>query len=202
MKYMDVIRKRRSIRKFKPDPVPGEVLDDILESARLAPSGRNRQPWVFGVVTDKEEIRALSAAAGNQTWIATAPLVIAVCAELGGDLKDVPENDFGLKVYKNWYTPELIRYLQEFPDQRSVTLLFSSGQIRVPAEHICLTAASYGLGSCWIGNLDIHKTSNILGLPDNYCCFFLIPVGYPDMEPPEIEKKHLAEITFNNRYGG
>jgi len=202
MEFMEVIRRRRSIRRFKDTPVPEEALNDILESARLAPSGQNGQRWLFGVVNDKRLIKELSVAAGNQRWIASAPLVIAVCSELGVELKNVSDEDFGLNSYKNWYTPELIKYLQDFPDQRSVTLLFSNGQIRVPAEHICLTAANYGLGSCWIGNLDIHRVSELLGLPENYCCFFLVPIGYPDMKPTDIERKNMAEITFTNRFGG
>jgi len=201
MEYMDVIRKRRSIRKFKDTPVREKALNDILESARLAPSGHNGQRWMFGVVTDKKTIKQLSIAAGKQEWIATAPLVIALCAELGAELRNVPDDDFGLTIYKNWYTPELVKCLRDFPDQRSVNLLFNNSQVRVPGEHICLTAANHGLGSCWVGNLDIHKASEILGLPENYCCFFLIVIGYPDMEPFPVERKSLAEITFRNKFG-
>ena len=74
MDYMDVIRKRRSIWKFKDTPVPEEALRDILESARLAPSGGNSQNWLFGVINDKELIKELSKVAGPQTWIADSPI--------------------------------------------------------------------------------------------------------------------------------
>lgn len=79
MEFMEVIKKRRSIRKYKPDPVSQEDIDYILESARLAPSWANTQCWKFIVVTDpkvKEEL----ASAGN-SWIAQAPVIIVACAD-------------------------------------------------------------------------------------------------------------------------
>jgi len=74
---MDVIRKRRSIRRYKPTPVPEDVLTNILEAARLAPSAGNRQPWHFIVVRDDERKRQL----GISEWAAEAPIVIVGCAD-------------------------------------------------------------------------------------------------------------------------
>lgn len=79
MEFMDVISKRRSIRKFKSDPVPKEDIEYIVEAARLAPSWANSQCWKFVVVTDPD-IKAELAKAGNG-WIANAPVVITVCAD-------------------------------------------------------------------------------------------------------------------------
>ena len=79
MEFMDVISKRRSIRKYKSDSVPEEDIEYILEAARLAPSWANSQCWKFVVVTDpvvKEEL----AKAGN-SWIAAAPVIIVACAD-------------------------------------------------------------------------------------------------------------------------
>jgi nitroreductase len=77
MEFMDVVRKRRSIRRYKNKPIPDEVLEEILESGRLAPSGANRQPWEFFVVTDqglKERIEV-------PEWAAEAPAVLGVCGD-------------------------------------------------------------------------------------------------------------------------
>lgn len=87
---MEVIRQRRSIRKYKPDAVPEDKINYILEAARLAPSWGNSQCWKFVVVTDpkvKEEV----AKAGNQ-WIAQAPVLIVACADptKPGTKKDQP----------------------------------------------------------------------------------------------------------------
>ncbi|MBN2238576.1 MAG: nitroreductase family protein [Dehalococcoidales bacterium] len=202
MDFMETVRKRRSVRKFKDRPVPDDVIDDILESARLAPSGGNGQGWLFGVITDKAEIRQLAKVAGNQEWIADAPLVIALCAEVSFNLQELPEDDFTLEVNRERFTPEFIDYLREYPDQRPVARLFMNPAPMIPGEHMFLTAVHHGLGACWVGYLDTQKASEILGLPDDYTCFFLMPVGYPDEAPEDIYRKSTGEISFRNRYGG
>ena len=82
----EAIRQRRSIRKFKADPVPDECITELLESARLAPSGCNAQPWRFKVVRDPEKKLHLAKAAHNQMFIAEAPVVIVCCADIKGYL--------------------------------------------------------------------------------------------------------------------
>jgi nitroreductase len=79
MEFMDVISKRRSVRKYKSDPVSKEDVEYIVEAARLAPSWANSQCFKFVVVTDPEVKEELSKA-GN-SWIANAPAVIAACAD-------------------------------------------------------------------------------------------------------------------------
>ena len=76
---MEVVRRRRSVRKYRPDPVPQAKIDQVLEAARLAPSWANGQCWTFVVVTDPKVKRRL-AEAGND-WAEHAPAMIAVCAE-------------------------------------------------------------------------------------------------------------------------
>jgi len=79
MDLEQVIRERRSIRKYKADPVPAEKLNKILEAARLAPSAHNNQEWKFIVVYNAEIREKISIAAG-QDFIAGAPVVIAAVA--------------------------------------------------------------------------------------------------------------------------
>ena len=73
MQLSDVIDNRRSIRKYKADPVPDEHVIRVLDAARLAPSAANRQPWHFIVVQDKETRDKLAA---GQSWAADAPVII------------------------------------------------------------------------------------------------------------------------------
>lgn len=78
MEFYEVVKKRRSIRKYKPIPVEEDKLARVLEAGRLAPSAANRQPWHFIVVKDpkvKEELRK----AYNRDWFVNAPVIIAVC---------------------------------------------------------------------------------------------------------------------------
>ena len=78
MEFDDVIKTRRSIRKYKGIPVPRESLMKILEAARIAPSAGHRQPWHFVVVEDKETIKKL---AGRSKWAAEAPVMIVGLAD-------------------------------------------------------------------------------------------------------------------------
>jgi nitroreductase len=195
------IAQRRSIRRFLDVPVPEEAIAAMLESARLAPSGGNGQSWVFGVVTDKLIIERLAQAAGSQLWIATAPLVFALCARLVRPMAEWPEDDYGLAVNRDRFGADFVEYLRAFPGQRQVSMLLGNATPLVPGEHIALTAASLGLGSCWIGHLDVRRASAILGLPDDIVCLFLLPVGYAAAPPRPLSRKPLAEISFRDKWG-
>lgn len=197
---MDVIKERRSVRKFKDESVSEEDIDAMIDAARHAPSGGNKQNWLFGIVTDEKKIDKIAEAAGGQEWISTAPLVIAICTRLGKDLAGLDEGDFELKVDKERFGEEFIEYLRDYHDQRKVSLLFENCNGLIPGEHIFLTAVDRGLKACWVGYLDIDEVSSILELPDNYVCQFLMPIGYPDEEPEEKNLKRKENLTFKNRY--
>ena len=81
MDVFDAITERRSIRAYKPDPVPEDKLNRILEAARLAPSAKNRQPWKFIVVKDPTIRQALVPACKEQQFVGEAPVVIVGVAE-------------------------------------------------------------------------------------------------------------------------
>ena len=82
MDIREAIQKRRSIRRFKPDPVSDDLIQQILESARLAPSGSNTQPWRFIVIKDAETRQKLQTASYNQRHVGQAPVIIACCADI------------------------------------------------------------------------------------------------------------------------
>jgi len=77
MNVYEAVRARRSVRTYQDKPVPQEVLTRIMDAARMAPSGGNRQPWKFVVVTDIGTRRKLAEAANNQYFVGEAPVVIA-----------------------------------------------------------------------------------------------------------------------------
>lgn len=86
MEVKEAILKRKSIRGYKPVPVPEDKLDAVLEAARMAPSGANRQPWKFIVVRDPEKVKALGAASGGQAHVTNAPVIIAAVATDPGNM--------------------------------------------------------------------------------------------------------------------
>ena len=80
MELKEVIEKRKSIRDYEDTPVPEEKLLRILEAARLAPSGGNRQPWKFVVAREDKRRQELARATGGQPHVAKAPVIIAAVA--------------------------------------------------------------------------------------------------------------------------
>ena len=78
MEVYECLRSRRTVRRFKPDPVPEATATKILEAARWAPSSRNEQPWHLIVVRDRETLSEIGRTAGTGSFIAEAPMAIAV----------------------------------------------------------------------------------------------------------------------------
>lgn len=172
MDFMDVVKARRSIRRYRPNPVPQEDIDYVLEAARLAPSWANTQCWHFVVVTD-EDIKQRVAEAGAEwgtRWIRKAPVLIAVCAD-----PDLPG-----------YKDDIANYLVD---------------IGIVVEHLVLAATDRGLGTCWIGGFWEDPVKEILGVPEGHRVVALTPLGYPDEAPPPRRRKELAEIASYDRYG-
>jgi nitroreductase len=81
MAVFDCVRTRVETREFKPDPVPETVIQKILEAGRWSPSQRNRQPWHFIVIQDRESLKQLGAMAPSGPYLADAPLAIVVVTE-------------------------------------------------------------------------------------------------------------------------
>ena len=79
MDIHDAIRTRRSVRAYRPDPIPEEVLTRVLDAARVAPSAGNGQPTRLILVTDAGAREKLAALCGNQSFIAEAPIVVVAC---------------------------------------------------------------------------------------------------------------------------
>ena len=82
MELKEVIEKRESIRDYEDKPIPQDKLLRVLEAARLAPSGSNRQPWKFVVVKDRQTRQKLAQAAEGQTFVGKAPVVIIAVATM------------------------------------------------------------------------------------------------------------------------
>ncbi len=183
MDLLEVIKGRRSIRRYKPTLVRDEDLTTILEAARWAPSWRNSQCWQFIIVRDPE-IRARLAETPPQTNRSTAaireeaPVVIVACAEIGksGCSKEGrQETNKG-----NWW------------------YMFDTA---LAIEHLVLMAHSLGLGTVHVGLFDAEKAAQILDVPENVAVVEIIPLGYPDEEPQARTRKDLSEILFHERYG-
>ncbi|MCX7732975.1 MAG: nitroreductase family protein [candidate division WOR-3 bacterium] len=171
MEFYEVIRRRLSVRAYKPDPVPEEVLNRILEAGRLAPSAKNLQPWKFIIIRDEKIRQALVPACRNQQFIAQAPVIICACALLEQAWK-------GMGGY--WSAAEI--------------------DVTIALEHIILAAASEGLGTCWIGAFIEDEVRKVLAIPEGVKPVALTPLGWPAQEPRPRPRKELKEIVCYERY--
>lgn len=191
------IWQRQSVRAYRPDPVPESILARIMEAGRQAPSGGNGQGWRFGVITDPALRQELAAAAGDQDFVAQAPVVIACCARL---YDPAEESDFSRDVNRlRWGVP-LDEVVAGSAHPEAVRMLVSNATPLVPGAHIQLAAAAYGLGTCWIGYLDVARAGRALKLPDSWRCHFLMALGYPAETPERRPRKPLSDITFGDAW--
>ena len=171
MDIYEAIRMRTSVRGYRPDEVEDDKLQRILEAARLAPSGKNGQPWRFIVVKDKETRSRLVPACKNQKFLEEAPIIIAACG-------------FEEEAYK-----KMGGYWNSLPVDIGIAL-----------EHLMLAAEAEGLGTCWIGAFIEEEVREILGVPEEAKIVALTPVGYPSKEKTIRPRKPMEEIVMNGRW--
>jgi nitroreductase len=172
-----VIKERCSIRSYSDRAIEEENLNLILESARLAPSASNTQPWRFYVVKDKEKIKALSEKMplGSRviinSFIAEAPTVIVATAGPLSFLYRVAS----YIVNKKWYYMDAA----------------------IALEHMVLTAWEMGIGSCWIGWFDEKTVKSLFGIPQEEEVIAMLTLGYPKEGyiPHHKNRKSFEEVV-------
>jgi len=198
---LELMKTRRSVRRFKPDKVPKEYANMILEAARWAPSAGNRQPWRFiivretnvrekigeiyqkireadlkGVPADSPFYKAVRERIKENFYrniFSTAPLLIVVCAD--------PKESFHSRTY---------------PMDCAVAI-----------QNMLLLAHALGLGSTYIDfyrpehELKLKQVKDLLKIPDEIGLRAILPLGHPDEEPAPPPRKNLHEIVFQEKYG-
>ncbi|MFC1918604.1 nitroreductase family protein [Chloroflexota bacterium] len=203
----ETIKTRRSIRKFASDDVPAEMITQILEAARLAPSASNRQPWCFLVVRDKGMKKELRRICMEQQFVEEAPVVIVCFGNLErysieARKKRRQENtEAGVleTLSGRFADPEFRAYrdsLPVLPREELLTPLTANTFIAI--EHLVLMATALGLGTCWVGAFtDVSEINQLFNLADNMIPVAVVPVGYPAGElPPRRPRLELDEITL------
>ncbi len=173
---MKEIENRRSVRKYQDRKVEKEKLEQILESARLAPSGSNTQPWTFIVVESKDSKEKLTTADHNQQWMMSAPLFIVCVADIRCRISD----DIRVTLNENSSEPELKQIIRD---------------TAIAIAHMLLEAEHLGLSTCWTGWYEQDDIRPILNIPeDKYVCG-VITVGYGDESPGQRPRKPLEKIV-------
>jgi len=200
----ETIQKRRSIRSFKQVSIPDEIIIEILEAARLAPSGSNSQPWRFVVVTDAEEKKELRRLCFDQAFIEEAGVVIVFCADLSvysGKTRRTRMQEMintGVFADRELDDSRIQRYTQAPDEPDSATYLpMATANTYIAVEHIVLMATALGLGSCWVGGIsDFKAIRDLLGIPRGIMVLGLVAIGYTDTEPKARPRLPLSEILL------
>lgn len=201
--FLELARKRRSIRKFKPDPVPDEYIQKILEAARWAMSGANGQPWEFIVIKDpvtkKRMAEAFQLYHNNQ---------------IAAEMTRLPEYRHGTATNKNrastpWQEAPVI--IAVIGDMR--TMVISTIIQRIYEQHtfdhnmantvqmIHLAIAALGLGSQWL-SIDPPRNEAIkpiLGIPPELKIFALVPLGFPAQQKTG-NRRELGELVHYEKF--
>ena len=182
MDFEQAVFARRSIRAFTDQDVSPELVEKLIAYGNEAPSGGNLKAWRFVVIRDSENKQKVVEATYQrnseknppQSWIATAPVIIAVCCDL---------------------TAVMHRYGRHAID--SMMYLDCSAAI----ENMLLGCVHLGLGSTYISGFRPREMADALGLPDMVEPVALLPIGYPKVSGVRREDAPLSEITFYEKYG-
>ena len=179
MDLIEAIKGRRSIRKYKVDPVPEGALQKVMEAVRWAPSWANTQCWEVIVVKDpkiKSELAtALSKMNPSLSSMTDAPIVLVLC---------------GKKGISGFYRSQATTVKGDW-------LMFDTG---IAMQNLCLTAHSLGLGTVITGAFDHKKVGEILGVPQNAEVVAMTPLGYPAAAGVAPKRKELSEFVFYEKY--
>ncbi|MCJ7715768.1 MAG: nitroreductase family protein [Anaerolineales bacterium] len=165
MDFDQLVSLRYSCRQYSPDPIDQQLLDKVLNAARLAPTAANKQPFqIILIKTENKQEDLLKVY--NRDWFVQAPLIICVCS--------IPEQGWIRHKYDNEN--------------------YSTVDAAIVLDHITLQAADLGLGTCWIGAFNPQEARAYLKLPEGVEPVAFTPLGYPLDEPKEKTRKPLSDL--------
>lgn len=167
MNVEQAIKERRSVRKYSQTVPSREVLKEVLEAARLAPTACNKQPFRIACVTDESTLSKLKASYARE-WIATAQCIIVIIANHA----------------QSWHRP------CDSKDHADI-------DAAIAADHITLRATELGLGTCWVCNFDPVMVHKDLDLAADEEAVILMPIGYAaDEAKPKVRKQEDDIYSF------
>jgi nitroreductase len=164
---LSLLKSHRSIRKYKPDPIPDDLLDKILTSARQAPTSSNIQAYSIIVVKDKEKKKKLAHLCGGQKWVESCPVFLAICPDLHRLTRVC-----GTRSY-------------EINDAYIELFLVAVVDAALVAQNILVASEASGLGVCMIGGIrnNPDQVCDLLKLPDKVFPLMGMCLGWPAHDP-------------------
>ncbi len=177
--FMEILKSRRSIRKFEEKKVEEDKIQNLLEAVRWSQSWANTQCWEVIVVTEEDQKKKLQEAvpSNNPAYLAIvkAPVVFVMVAKLhqAGYYKGKVTTKFG-----DWF-------------------MFDMG---IANQNLCLTAHAMGLGSVVVGLFDHDKVKEAMAVPEGYEVVTMIPVGYPAQSPKAPKRKEVSQFMHREKF--
>ena len=178
--FIDLARKRQSVRSYDIKPVKAEIIDRCIEAARLAPSACNSQPWKFIIVNDPDLRYKVADSTSNKIlpinhFTKEAPVLVVVVRE----------------------NPNFTSKMGEIIKDKTFTLI----DLGIATIHFCLQAAAEGLGTCILGWFDENRIKKLLKIPRSKRAELIITVGYPkNGQIRDKKRKDFHEIVSYNSY--
>lgn len=181
---LSLLKQHRSIRKYKPDPIPEEVFNEIIRAAQCAPTSSNMQAYSVVAVTDQEMKTQLAHLAGDQLYIAECPVFLVWCADVNR-LKYACEPEGGADI----------------PTSTEIFII-ATVDAALAAQNATIAAESLGLGAVYIGGVrnNPQEISDLLELPDLVYPVFGMCLGYPDEQPTIRPRLPMRAVLHHNRY--
>nr|WP_195948446.1 nitroreductase family protein [Paraclostridium bifermentans] len=173
---MKEIKNRRSIRRYKSLGVEESKIQKILESAMLAPSGSNTQPWNFIIVKAEDTKQKLAKVNHNQDWMMSAPIMIVCVADIESRIEDTT----GI-------------YLDELSPQFELKQIIRDTSIAI--EHMVLQSEYLGLGTCWTAWFKQDDVRPILNIPNDKFVVCILTIGYANETPKQRPRRSLEQMV-------
>ncbi|MFF2158686.1 oxygen-insensitive NADPH nitroreductase [Paenibacillus chitinolyticus] len=180
---IDLLTRHRSIRKFKPDPIPGDQLQAIIASAQMASTSSSVQAYTIIAATDPALKKELARLAGNQAYVEQCGLFLVFCADLNRLRKATEQSG-------------------EVFHQNTESFLVASMDAALAAQNAAIAAESLGLGICYIGGIRNNPdgVAEALKLPELVYPVFGMCVGVPDQEPSLRPRLPQTAVLHENGY--
>jgi len=172
MELSEVIKKRRSIRRFLRTRVDDDKLVPVLESALWAPSAGNTPDKEFILVRDDNVKKEIAEACFNQVWIANAPVIIILLSQ--------------------------ISKLRQFGDRAEFYASISAG---AALQNMLLSLTDQGLQGTEVGLFDESVLKRLLNIPDDRKIFAVVPLGLPAEVPPAPKRFDIKAVTYFDKFG-
>ncbi|WP_433335637.1 nitroreductase family protein [Spirillospora sp. CA-294931] len=204
----EAIRTRRTIRHYRPDPIPETLLDELLDLALEAPSSWNLQDRSIVAVSSPEGLEGLTWAAGGQPQPNEAPVVLVFVAEpqlWRDDNADIYDTARASGAWNDefitWFAGET-RAFQESLDQRGLLREYAIKDAMIAATYVMLAATEMGLATSPMNGWDESKVKKVLGIEDrdDLAIALMVSVGYSDEERAHPGRRERHRNLFFDRY--